>query len=130
MTNTVPPPEDTFDSASRPGIEPQTCDQWIGAESRYCGSTDQVRRYLTGMCCPEHTPARLAGRPEPPASPAGSRWWIRTDGSTVPLTPTSTSSVHDDRAVSTGRRVSGARRRAAHQGEQYELDLDTRRDAA
>lgn len=52
-------------------VDSRPCEHWIGAESRYCGSTDQVRRYLTGMCCPEHTPARLAGHPEPPVDTPG-----------------------------------------------------------
>lgn len=61
-----------------------TCAHWIGAAARPCGSTDQVRRYLPGYRCPQHTPAALAGRPEPPENPAGSRWWVRPDGHTVP----------------------------------------------
>jgi hypothetical protein len=30
-----------------------------------CGATDGVRLYACGWRCPEHTPARQAGRPEP-----------------------------------------------------------------
>lgn len=32
-----------------------------------CGSTFGVRRYLTGLACPFHTPAQLAGRADPPS---------------------------------------------------------------
>jgi Bifunctional DNA primase/polymerase, N-terminal len=45
---------------------PAECGHWIGAEARYCLSGDAVRRYLTGLRCPAHTPAALAGRPEAP----------------------------------------------------------------
>jgi hypothetical protein len=76
------------------------CEHWIGAEHRHCGATDDVRPYLTGMCCPAHTPAALAGRPEPqpgPGLPAGA--W------TTP-SPQSASAVFDDRAIASGRRRS------------------------
>jgi Bifunctional DNA primase/polymerase, N-terminal len=46
---------------------PAECGHWIGAEARYCLSGDRVRRYLTGLLCPAHTPAALAGRPEAPS---------------------------------------------------------------
>ena len=45
---------------------PIPCDHWLGDERRHCGSTQSVRQYLPGYRCPNHTPARLAGRPEPP----------------------------------------------------------------
>jgi hypothetical protein len=32
-----------------------------------CGAADGVIPYLVGPRCPAHTPARLAGRPEPDA---------------------------------------------------------------
>lgn len=35
-----------------------------------CERTD-VRVYIRGMCCPEHTPAALYGRAEPPTPPPG-----------------------------------------------------------
>ncbi len=78
--------------------------------------------YLSGWRCPDHTPARLAGRPEPlTLTERGLRpWWVRDDGSVIPPPPLSTSWVHDSRAVASGRRVSGERRRAAHAGEQYD----------
>ncbi|WUI01941.1 hypothetical protein OHR68_09060 [Spirillospora sp. NBC_00431] len=39
------------------------CGYWLGA--RLCGSADQVRAYVVGPRCRSHTPAALAGRPEP-----------------------------------------------------------------
>ncbi|MCW2632074.1 MAG: hypothetical protein JWR88_1036 [Pseudonocardia sp.] len=30
-----------------------------------CGATDDIHPYLVGPRCPQHTPARLAGQPEP-----------------------------------------------------------------
>lgn len=42
-----------------------SCRHWIGTEDRYCGATP-ARLYMPGYRCPEHTPAALAGRPEPP----------------------------------------------------------------
>ncbi|RCV51188.1 hypothetical protein DEF23_20915 [Marinitenerispora sediminis] len=40
------------------------CRHWIGAESRWCGATP-TRLYIQGPRCQQHTPARLAGHPEP-----------------------------------------------------------------
>ncbi|MCG6493393.1 hypothetical protein [Kitasatospora sp. A2-31] len=42
---------------------PRQDDQPAG-EDRYCGRT--ARWYRTGWRCPDHTPARENGRPEPP----------------------------------------------------------------
>lgn len=42
-----------------------TCRHWLAAESRYCRATENVRLYLTGRRCPDHTPARMAGREQP-----------------------------------------------------------------
>jgi len=47
----------------------QKCTHWIGPEGRYCHADKDVRRYVTGHRCPLHTPARLAGRPEPQPGP-------------------------------------------------------------
>ncbi len=84
----------------------------------FCGA-GFTRPYPCGWRCTEHTPARLAGHPEPP-EPAGRPWWVDAAGNPLPLSPLSTSWVHDSRAVASGRRASGARRRAAHAGEQHE----------
>lgn len=45
------------------------CQHWIGAENRRCRSGDQVDQYLTGWRCARHTPAAIAGRPEPQPGP-------------------------------------------------------------
>jgi hypothetical protein len=45
------------------------CGHWIGGEQRVCSAVEQVRRYLTGPRCLAHTPAALAGQPEPPSVP-------------------------------------------------------------
>lgn len=90
-----------------------TCRHWLGAESRYCGAPVGVRPYLPGPRCPLHTPAALAGHPEPPADPPRSRWWIRPDGSVVPPPPLGASRLVDDRAVASGKRRSSPDRYAA-----------------
>ncbi len=43
------------------------CGHWIGGERRYCLAADQLRPYGQGPRCPAHTPAALAGLPEPPS---------------------------------------------------------------
>lgn len=77
------------------------------------------RPYLCGVRCEQHTPAREQGHPEPPEM-TGRPWWIGADGNPLPLTPLSTSWVHDTRAVASGQRVAGDRRKAAHAGDAYE----------
>lgn len=42
------------------------CRHWLGTERRYCGATENVDGFLIGLRCPLHTPAAVAGRPEPP----------------------------------------------------------------
>ncbi|HZF92032.1 hypothetical protein [Streptomyces sp.] len=76
------------------------CRHWIGAEHRHCGATRDVRPYLTGPCCPAHTPRALQGLDEikpGPGLPAGA--W------TTP-SPLSDSRVHDARAIASGKRRS------------------------
>jgi hypothetical protein len=36
------------------------CGHWIGAESRFCGATEDVVRFKDGYRCPVHTPAEMA----------------------------------------------------------------------
>ena len=87
------------DSAHAPGTS-ATCGHWLGAEQRHCGTTGGVRLYGTGLRCPAHTPAALAGRPEPapgPGMPAGA--WTA-------LSPLGTSALIDARAVASGKRRS------------------------
>ena len=84
------------------------CGHWIGAEQRHCHSTDGVRPYLTGPCCPAHTPNALKGLPEAPAGPGmpATAW--------TTLSPLSASRVADERAIASGkRRSSPAAYRAA-----------------
>ncbi|MGC5659826.1 hypothetical protein ACN261_05360 [Micromonospora sp. WMMD723] len=47
------------------------CSHWNGTAGRYCHQTDHVRPYLQGPRCPVHTPAALAGLPEPDSTPLG-----------------------------------------------------------
>jgi hypothetical protein len=76
------------------------CGHWIGAEHRRCGSTDDVRPYLTGPCCPAHTPNAVKGLPEVPPGPG-----LPATAWTTP-SPLSDSRVHDARAVASGKRRS------------------------
>lgn len=76
------------------------CAHWIGSENRHCRAIEGVRPFLTGLCCPLHTPNALRGLPEPepgPGYPAGA--W------TTP-SPISDSRVHDARAIASGKRRS------------------------
>ncbi|MEU3099649.1 hypothetical protein ABZ690_34315 [Streptomyces sp. NPDC006967] len=41
------------------GTHVSHCTHWIGAKRRRCHTTDQVRPYFTGLCCPAHTPAAV-----------------------------------------------------------------------
>ncbi|MER7213156.1 hypothetical protein ABT340_39350 [Streptosporangium sp. NPDC000239] len=43
----------------------RACRYWIAREARRCGTTSGVRPYIAGPRCPRHTPAALAGQPEP-----------------------------------------------------------------
>lgn len=45
---------------------PARCTHWLGPERRHCYSEVGVRAYLPGPRCPLHTPAAVAGQPEPP----------------------------------------------------------------
>jgi hypothetical protein len=96
--------------------EPPNCRHWIGSEARYCRALDNLRPYLTGLCCPLHTPSALAGKPEPqpgPGYPAGA--W------TTP-SPISDSRVHDARAIAAGKRRSHP---AAYRAAQAAVDHRT-----
>jgi hypothetical protein len=77
-----------------------SCAHWIGAEHRHCGSTDNVRLYLTGDRCPAHTPRALQGLDEIPPGPGlpAAAW-------TTP-SPLNDSRVHDNQAVASGKRRS------------------------
>ena len=43
----------------------RACAHWRGSEARQCGTTQGVRHYVTGDRCTAHSPAALAGHPEP-----------------------------------------------------------------
>jgi hypothetical protein len=42
------------------------CGHWLGDQQTWCHSQVGIRLHLTGPLCPLHTPAAVAGRPEPP----------------------------------------------------------------
>ncbi|WP_413102264.1 hypothetical protein [Streptomyces sp. Inha503] len=76
------------------------CGHWIGADRRYCLAKDEVHPYLIGDRCPLHTPAAMAGRPEPQPGPG----WPAAAWTT--LSPLSASAVFDARAIASGKRRS------------------------
>ena len=87
------------------------------AQPCYCGST-QARWYAAGWRCASHTPARLAGLPEPDSARycAPNRCHCGRCPSWVPYAQTPAApTVVDRRALlsSTGRRASLAEYRAA-----------------
>ncbi|GFH36587.1 hypothetical protein SCWH03_28180 [Streptomyces pacificus] len=82
------------------GTDGALCGHWIGAERRHCHSVDVVRPYLSGLRCPLHTPAALAGRPETPPGPG----WPAAAWTTP--SPQSASALFDQRAVASGKRRS------------------------
>ncbi|GAA4706268.1 hypothetical protein [Streptomyces youssoufiensis] len=89
---------------------PARCTHWDGAAGRHCGARASVRPYLTGFRCPAHTPAALAGRPEPQPGPG----WPAAAWATP--SPQSASAVIDHRAIASGkRRSSPTTYRAAQQ---------------
>lgn len=74
----------------------------------FCWATP-TKLYGKGVCCRDHTPAALAGRPENKPDPALSLTGIRAAAGApgaVPPPPASASRVHDDRAVASGKRRS------------------------
>jgi hypothetical protein len=60
-----------------------------------------VRHFVVGRRCPAHTPAAIAGRPEPQPGPG----WPAAAWSTP--APQSASALADERAVASGKRRSG-----------------------
>lgn len=44
-----------------------SCSRWLGV--RYCRVAERVRYFAVGHRCPAHTPAALAGLPEPQPGP-------------------------------------------------------------
>ena len=78
---------------------PASCTHYIGAEQRHCGATPATR-HANWWACVDHTPAALAGQPEPPqgTGPLPGAW-------TTP-TPQSASALVDNRAIASGKRRS------------------------
>jgi hypothetical protein len=56
------------------------CGHWIGSESHHCHADENIRQYITGPRCPEHTPAALQGKPEVQPGPG---WPIHREASTA-----------------------------------------------
>jgi hypothetical protein len=83
-----------------------TCTYYT-ADAGVCGTTP-TRVYLQGRRCPDHTPARLAGRPETVPDPARTLDGIRaahgmdTTRSYTPIGPTAI----DRAAIRSGKRRS------------------------
>lgn len=77
---------------------PPRCGHWLGDEGRYCLNAEGVRRYLIGRRCPSHTPAALAGRPEPQPGPGYTPQAIPT--------PLGASARLDEQAIASGKRRS------------------------
>jgi hypothetical protein len=100
-------------------LEPRNCRHWIGTQSRYCRRRHGIRTYLPGLRCPLHTPAALAGRPEPQPGPG----WPAGAGTRPSLI--SESHVHDSRAIASGkRRSSSTAYRAAQAAVDHRSDLN------
>jgi hypothetical protein len=81
------------------GRHREPCGHYDGTTARHCGAED-VRHYLTGWRCPQHTPAAIAGHPEPPEGPG----WPA--GAWTTPAPDNTSALIDNRAVASGKRRS------------------------
>jgi hypothetical protein len=82
--------------------QPPRCGHWDGARRTHCGAAENVRPFLTGLCCPAHTPAAVAGRPEPQPGPG----WPAAAWSTP--TAQGVAAVIDQRAIASGKRRSSA----------------------
>lgn len=83
-----------------------------------CGVADGVRMFPTGMRCPSHTPAALAGRPEVVVDPELTAAALFARRGIKHGFQRSDSSLIDDRAVASGRRRSNsAEYRAAQKAE-------------
>jgi hypothetical protein len=72
------------------------CQQWLPDQAGYCGRSS--RPYRIGECCPAHTPAALAARPEPVPGPGYTPQRLAT--------PQSASALVDARAIASGKRRS------------------------
>lgn len=101
-------------------LEPPACQHWIGVQSRYCRARRGLRPYIQGVRCPLHTPAALAGWPEPQPGPG---WPAGPQGTRPSLI--SESHVHDSRAIASGkRRATPAVYRAAQAAVDHRSELN------
>lgn len=115
----------------------RACTHWNGTRGERCGSTNNVRDYIQGPACPAHTPAALAGQPEPPEGQcAPARCYCRRCPSWLPYNPyalTADSWVTDARHIATGKkRASPTTQAAAKQtvAEQQQREQRLRKGAA
>ncbi|NUH35307.1 hypothetical protein HUF15_00735 [Streptomyces samsunensis] len=90
---------------------------WDGSRRQYCRTRDDVHRYVIGYRCPLHTPAAMAGRPEPQPGPGmpATAW--------TTLSPLSASRIADERAI-----ASGKRRSSPHAYRAAQAAVATRKD--
>ncbi|MDN3356044.1 hypothetical protein [Actinomadura sp. DC4] len=118
------------------------CTHWISGESRRCLAPG-TRMYLLGRRCPAHTPAALAGRPEPgqgaycapgrclcgdDTCPAYATYALRDRYATA----ADSWAAVDARAIASGKRRSSPAQYAAAKttvGEQHDRDARLRRTA-
>ena len=92
--------------ADQPG-DP-ACEHWF--DGHYCGATP-ARPYLVGRRCAAHTPAALAGQPEPcPPADSTLAALLARKGKTAIGTPMGASQLIDDRAIESGKRRSSVGR--------------------
>lgn len=88
-----------------------SCTHW--ADGGYCGNQDS-RHYLPRERCAPHTPAALAGRPEARVDPALTLDGLRAAHGLVWGFNANDTALYDQRARDSGKRASGAQRKAAH----------------
>lgn len=95
-----------------------TCRHWIGRENRRCNSEEGVQFYVVGPVCVRHTPAALAGEPEPGADRycppkrcwcGGCPWWRPYNA----YAATADSWTTDARAIASGKRRASPEQQAA-----------------
>lgn len=94
------------------------CGHWVDGRG-HCGATP-TRHYLPGRRCQRHTPAALAGKPEPGQTATG---WPRTP--TAPAPQSAGYQAIDARAIARGKRRAG---RAEYQAARDEVQTQKQRD--
>ena len=83
-----------------------TCD--YTAAGIVCGVAEDVRLYITGLRCLEHTPSALAGRPEVTVNPDLTLAALKRKAGRLEdfVPPPNDSSLLDQRAINSGKRRS------------------------